>query len=399
MRNNITNRTQIVVLLSLFLALFSACADRSPAESRPGDPSDGAPASSRLAGLLGAGSDARFPRVTEPRRFQFPRDHGSHDEYRNEWWYVTGNVDGPAGERFGYELTLFRFALRPPTPDDDAREDQGFRSRQVYVGHVALTDVERGDFHVAERYSRGSLGLAGATADPFRVWLGNWEIAAQPGADGAAERFQLQASDETVALELTLIAEKPPVLQGDAGLSRKSSEPGNASYYYSMTRLATTGSLSIKGRRFEVTGDSWLDREWGSSALSSEQVGWDWFALQFADGSELMFYNIRSRDGSTDEMSAGKFIARDGSATSLSKDEVDIEILRQWQSPAGGSYPAQWRLAIESLGIDVELTPVMDDQELATAVRYWEGAIDLRGTRQGELLSGRGYVELTGYAP
>lgn len=387
---------QYFVLIIIYLILSVACGDRPPPSATVEDPLDGPLASSRLAGLLGSGSDASFPRVTEPREFRFPGDHGPHPAFRNEWWYVTGNVDSADGQRFGYELTLFRFALAPSSAESEPAA--GWRTSQVFVGHFAISDPQRDEFHVAERYARAGLGLAGAAANPFRVWLGSWQIAADTSASDAGDLFRLQASDGPIALDLELRATKPPVLNGEAGLSRKSSEPGNASYYYSMSRLATTGSVTVGGRDYEVSGDSWLDREWGSSALSGSQIGWDWFALQLDDGSELMFYNIRSEDGLPDAMSAGTFIARDGSATGLVQGDVDITVLRQWQSPAGGVYPARWRLDVASLGLSVEIAPIMDDQELATAVRYWEGAVDVSGIRGGQSLRGRGYVELTGYA-
>ena len=221
---------------------------------------------SRLASLLGSDA-AGFPRVTTPRTFVFPDDHGPHSEYRNEWWYVTGNLDGEDGGRYGFELTIFRFALTP----DASPSTSAWRTNQVYIAHLAVTDAAGQQFYVAERFSRGALGLAGASAEPFRVWIDDWEIAGDAGGDD--NRWTLSASDATFGLELQLEAQKEPVLNGTDGLSQKSAEPGNASYYYSITRWQTDGLLRIGDREFAVSGLAWLDREWSSSALAADQQG------------------------------------------------------------------------------------------------------------------------------
>ncbi len=343
---------------------------------------------SQLAGLLGADDASGFTRAIEPRQFTFPDDHGPHPDFRNEWWYVTGNLESERGRRFGFELTIFRFAL---LPGSDANSDS-WQTSQVYIAHFAVTDPDEQRFLVAERSARGAAGLAGATASPFAVWLDDWTIAEEGDA------WRLRASDDAMAIDFTLDALKPPVLNGDAGLSQKSSEPGNASYYYTISRLATEGTLRIGTESFFVSGLSWLDREWSTSALSGEQVGWDWFALQLDDNSELMFYNLRLKDGSQDPNSAGTFIASDGTSTYLAAADVRLDETARWDSPAGGTYPSAWRLTVPGMGLDLDITPVMADQELFTIVRYWEGAVDVTGTRFGDTIAGRGYVELTGYA-
>ncbi|HSD70687.1 MAG TPA: carotenoid 1,2-hydratase, partial [Woeseiaceae bacterium] len=226
---------------------------------------------SRLAELLGSDDDRGFAKAVEPRSFAFPRDHGPHPEYRNEWWYLTGNLDDEGGRRFGFELTFFRFALTPSTPDADSN----WRSNQVYIAHLAITDARGEEFHVAQRMSRAALGLAGAQAEPFRVWIDDWEIAAEENAD----EWRLVAGERDFELDLHLASVKPPALNGTDGLSQKSAEPGNASYYYSISRWQTRGSLRIGSAQFRVSGLSWLDREWSSSALAANQQGWDWFAL------------------------------------------------------------------------------------------------------------------------
>ena len=368
------------VLLAALLLPFTLVADEA------------ATPESRLSELLSGDGDAGFEKALEPREFVFPDDHGPHPGFRNEWWYVTGNLDGDGGRRFGFELTIFRFALTPSLPATESE----WRSNQVYIAHFAVTDADRERFFAAERFSRGALGLAGAKALPFRVWIEDWEIAAEE--TGAPERWRLRASDPGFSVDLELSTAKPPVLNGDAGLSQKSAEPGNASYYYSMTRWLTDGSLQLGDDTFRVTGLSWLDREWSTSALGADQLGWDWFALQLSDGSDLMFYNLRKLDGSQDAQSAGTWIDTDGRSLHLGRDDVEITVTDTWESPQGGVYPSAWTLRAPGQGLDLRIRPVMADQELFTTVRYWEGAVDVEGERDGRPVTGRGYVELTGYA-
>lgn len=342
--------------------------------------------------LGGEGEDiAGFARAEHVRAFRFPQDHGPHTEFRSEWWYFTGNLYTERGRRFGYELTIFRFALSPHAPARASR----WATNQVYLAHFAVTDVAGRRFRYLERLARGALGLAGAQAQPFRVWVEDWSIEAKQGADFP---WRLRAAAEGIALDLVVSPLKPVVRHGEQGLSRKSAAPGNASYYYSITRLETRGTLALDGERHAVAGLSWLDREWGTSALAPEQAGWDWFALQLADGDDLMFYRLRRRDGSTDPHSAGALIDATGRATALAHDDVAIETLATWESPRGGVYPARWRLTVRPADLVLEVIPVLTDQELAVAPRYWEGAVDARGTRRGKPIAGQGYVELTGYA-
>lgn len=344
---------------------------------------------SQLAELLGSEADAGFARALEPRSFSFPADHGPHPAFRNEWWYVTGNLDGERGERFGFELTIFRFSLTP----DVAPSASAWRTNQVYVAHLAVTDAGNERFLVAQRYSRGALGLAGARNAPLQVWIDDWRIDEQPAGD-----WRLVAQDEDFGIDFSISALKAPVPNGNNGLSQKSPDPGNASYYYSITRLATHGTLRVDDRTFEVAGLSWLDREWSTSALAADQAGWDWFALQLSDGTELMYYGLRRQDGSRDVTSGGTWVDAAGASVHLDRDDVDVSVLDNWDSPAGGRYPARWRIAVPARGLDIEIAPVIADQELFTTVRYWEGAVDVMGTRHGEPVAGRGYVELTGYA-
>ena len=345
---------------------------------------------SRLSALLGSG-DAGFQKAVEPRSFSFPDDHGPHPAFRNEWWYVTGNLGDERGRRFGFELTIFRFALAPGRPGADSE----WRVNQVYIAHLAVTDVAEERFLVAERYSRAALGLAGAQAEPFRVWIDDWSIGVDDTESG---RWRVRASDDEFGVDLWLTPSRAPVLNGVDGLSQKSDERGNASYYYSITRLATEGRLRVGDAEYAVSGLSWMDREWSSSALAADQVGWDWFALQLSDGSDLMFYSIRRSDGTTDRNSAGTIVRADGGTTPVSHDGISVSVRDEWDSPAGGRYPSRWTLRVPAEGLELEVTPAIPNQELFTTVRYWEGAVDVRGSRRGRALTGRGYVELTGYA-
>jgi predicted secreted hydrolase len=410
----------IIVLIVIILGSMTwMWPQADPANAVP-QPASG---SSRLSELLNDEGMEAYASAIEPRAFSFPTDHGPHPEYRNEWWYITGNLDAENGRRFGFELTIFRFSLTPQTADEEpnASESSAWTGKQVYIGHFAVTDVDNEQFHVAQRYARGSLGLAGAQTSPFRVWLEDWSIetavsriASDPGHDkrssvGAASGaittndefaipWRIHAGDKNIAIDLTLVPLKPPILNGIDGLSQKSSQPGNASYYYSVSRLQTDGTLRVDGIDYAVTGLSWLDREWGSSALSKEQHGWDWFALQLSDGSDLMFYNLRRIDGSQDSHSAGTWIRADGRALPLTRDDVAVDVKEYWNSPHGGRYPMEWQIDVAPLALNLHVIPVLKAQELSTNVRYWEGAVDVKGQRAGNELTGRGYVELTGYA-
>lgn len=381
-----TSRTLVAVAAFLALAVaLGACALTRP------DDSPQVQARLGVAALL-SGDGSGFARALAPRPFAFPADHGPHPEYRNEWWYFTGNLATPAGRRFGFQLTFFRTALsaRP------AARDSAWASNQVYMAHFALSDVDGGRFYAFERFSRGALGLAGAEAAPFRVWLHDWSAA---GGEQEALPTRLRAAQGGAAIDLLLAVGKPVVLQGEAGLSRKGPEAGNASYYYSHTRLPTTGSVRVGEETFAVAGNSWLDREWSTSALGEELEGWDWFALQLDDGREVMFYRLRRRDGASDPLSAGTVVAADGTSRSLGAADCQLAVVDRWRSPRGGTfYPARWRLRLPAEDIDLEVTPLLADQELDLSVRYWEGAVSVRGTSAGRPIAGRGYVELTGYA-
>ena len=346
-------------------------------------------------GVLPAGAAPGFAQAETPRAFVFPRDHGPHPEFRQEWWYLTGNLDGPRGERFGFELTFFRFALAPLVASPSDSGASAWRTREIYLAHFAITDVGAKHFRSAQKLARGALGLAGAEAEPLHVWIDDWTLGA---AGAAAGDWKLAAAQPGYALELDLHPLMPPVLNGEAGLSRKSDASGSASYYYSIPRIALSGRLTREGRPLAVNGLAWFDREWGSGGLGPDEVGWDWFALQLDDGTALMFYALRDRDGSRDAHSAGTWVEGSGETTALASAAVDIDVTGRWTSSDGANYPAAWRVRVPSLALDVSVHPVLADQELKVSPRYFEGAVDVSGTRQGRPLRGRGYVELVGYA-
>lgn len=383
-----TFRLRLTPLLLLPALWMAGCRDSAREPS----------ASLSVAGALRAADDRGYARALEPRPFSFPADHGPHPDFRTEWWYFTGNLATPEGRRFGFQLTFFRSALAP------RMEPRGsaWATRQAWLAHFTVSDVSSGRFHSFERWSRGAVGLAGIETAPFRVWVEDWSAAADPGRQ--VFPLRLQAAQGDVALDLRLSQGKPPVLQGERGLSRKSSAPGNASFYYSLTRMPAEGTVRVGPETFAVEGAAWMDREWSTSSLGTGQVGWDWFALQLDDGTDLMLYQLRHAGGGSrasypDPASSGSIVPPDGASRTLSFGTFSLAALDHWQSPRSGArYPARWRVRVPSEDLDLTVTPLLADQELDVSFRYWEGAVAVEGTRRGAQVSGRGYVELTGYA-
>lgn len=373
-----------LLLLSGCVAIIS-CADPDARESAP----------LSVNALLRDDQSSGFTKALEPVPFDFPADHGAHPSYRLEWWYITGNLDSADGRRFGFQFTLFRNALDAQPVSSPSR----WATNQVYLAHLALTDADQNRFYNDERYSRGALGLAGIDAFPFRAWLEDWRIdAAGNNVCDACFETRLSAKSHSFGLDLLLRNLKAPVLHGDAGLSRKSNTPGNASYYYSYSRLQTQGELSLEGRTYQVSGESWFDHEWSTSALEETQSGWDWFSIQLSDNTELMLFQLRHRDDPRQNYFYGTLIDSRGNAGQLSGKDFSIETTGTWSSPgSGATYPAGWKISIPAHDIELALTPLMAAQEMDQSFRYWEGAVDASGIRSGRPLSGRGYVELTGY--
>jgi len=360
---------------------------------------------SLLLAACGGGPEGGFDAegyrtVTGPCGFVFPRDHGAHPEFRTEWWYYTGHLQDPGGRRFGFQLTFFRYRLSPPQARERWPEPaSAWRTDQVYLAHAALSDLDGGRHLQAEAARRGALGLAGAAVGEgrVRVFVGGWETLIGPeGHD-----LTMQAPD--FALTLRLTPQKPPAAHGEGGYSRKGSAAARASCYYSFTRLAAAGTVILEGRPREVAGEAWMDHEFSTAPLEPGLEGWDWFSLQLADASELMFFALRTGEGGWHAASAGTLVMPDGSPRRLGAEDVQLTVRRRWTSPhSGARYPAAWTLAIPALGLELAIEAALPDQEMrtpeTTGVAYWEGAVDVEGRRGGSAVTGRGYVELTGYA-
>jgi predicted secreted hydrolase len=349
-----------------------------------------------LAAALGRGAAAQtaadgrpFPAVVPGVPLQFPRDHGSHADYRVEWWYITGWIHTRnRSEMLGFQITLFRVR-----PQIDADNPSAFTPRQILLGHCAIADPAHGRLWQGQRIERAALGLAGAEGSDLRVWMDQWLLSRAPGP---SDRYRLRASSSDCGLDLTLAGSEPPLPNGAAGFSRKGPKPASASEYYSEPHLQVSGSIERAGRTDQVTGEAWLDHEWASQYLDPDAAGWDWVGLNLDDGSALMAFTIRDHQGRRYWASAS-LRKRDGRVQVFAPDQVDFSAQRLWRSPRSGvSYPVAQRLRVGTLAF--ELTPLLDDQEFdarATAgALYWEGAVSARG--EGPL-RGRGYLELTGY--
>lgn len=365
--------------ISLIFWLFTACSPEK--QSTTGVP---------LSRTLSEGDTTGFLRAVEPRTFQFPDDHAPHNGFKTEWWYVTANVDAADGRRFGIQFTLFRIAMRQVSavPDSDS-----WQASHFWMGHAALTDAGTRRFYHEERFSREARGMAGFSAgDTSSVFLGNWKL------NWESNDFAMQAGGDGFSMAFSLEPQREPVLQGKDGLSQKGAGNGNASYYYSITRLAAAGILTVGDEEIPVNGLAWVDREWSTSMLENGALGWDWFSLQLSDGSDLMYYQLRDSTGRPTPYSRGMLLRADGKTDVFQSSDVELTTSRYWTAPGGGKYPVDRVLTIKTLGISLQISPVFDGQELRTAVRYWEGAIDVSGKSAGQPVTGRGYLEMTGYA-
>jgi predicted secreted hydrolase len=367
-------------IILLFFALCSGLAAVGLSETPPGVP-------------RGTADASPWKSVVEPRQFVFPRDHAAHEDYRIEWWYYTGNLQTAEGRHFGYQLTFFRTGLNY-APRNPSR----WSVRDLYVAHFAISDIAAEEFTFRERVARGGVGWAGADRDDYHAWNGDWS------ARLAGDDHILTAAEGPAKIELVLTPGKPPVLHGRQRMHSKGDAPGNASYYYSLTRMETRGSLSIGGKTYTVTGQSWMDHEFSSSFLEAGQQGWDWFALVLDDGSELMLYQMRRNDGTRDRHSSGTLVHPDGTWETVSQAEFTLTAGRKWTSPASNAaYPIAWNLRIPGHKMDLEVRAAFPSQELnsitSTGFPYWEGSIVVSGTRDGKPLAGRGYLEMTGYHP
>ena len=336
---------------------------------------------------------AGFVAADGSRPLTFPQDFGAHEDFRTEWWYYTGNLQTTEGRHFGFELTIFRVGLLPRTVE--LPSDSKWYNHSFYFAHFAVSDITGEKFYAFERYSRPGPGLAGAQAEPYRVWIEDWNITGR-----SQDIYHLQAAQNSIALELTLTDEMGVVLHGEKGYSRKGESPTNASYYYSQPRLRADGFLDINGIEYEVSGLAWKDHEFSTSVLDKNQIGWDWFSLQFEDGSALMLFQLRERAGGVSAFSSGTFIDTNGNPQPAQKTDFEITVLDEWSSPhTQGIYPSTWKIRLNEPNCLLEIHPWMADQELDfPTVTYWEGAVRFEGTCNGALARGNGYVELTGYS-
>ncbi|WP_407156833.1 lipocalin-like domain-containing protein [Bradyrhizobium sp. STM 3557] len=336
----------------------------------------------RAQGFAGLGESGNgFAKVVPGKHFDFPGDHGPHPDFRIEWWYVTANLTDAAGQAYGLQWTLFRQAARP------GPQGQGWESQQIWMAHAAVT---RADTHrSAEKFARGGVGQAGVVAKPFQAWIDAWQMTAPSESnDQTLSPLEVTAAAADFSYALQLSADRPVVLQGEAGYSRKS-ERNQASYYYSQPFYRAHGRLTIEGKPVEVSGQAWLDREWSSQPLSPDQTGWDWFSLHFDSGEKLMLYRMRQTDGH--HYASGTWIAPDGVTTLLRP--ADIVMTPKDSIEMGGHrLPVSWHVELPSRAIAIECTPLNPKAWMGTSVPYWEGPISFKGSHAGV-----GYLELTGY--
>lgn len=348
-----------------------------------------------------------FEQVLTPRHFSFPADHASHPGFQTEWWYVTGNVQDDRGAHFGYQFTIFRRAMDAQTPLERGRSS-AWSANDFFLLHLAVSAVDLNDHANAQSLQRGVLQIAGATdfktaaqqtSTPVRVWMK--DAAFTRSATG----WKLTARADSIGIDFDLIESLPPVLHGAAGeegLSRKGPRPGQASYYYSVPFLKTTGALDFKQHRGIkiISGRSWMDHEFGSNQLAAEQAGWEWFSIHLDDGRALMLYVLRNKDGSIEPRSSGSWIEKDGRATHLARADFELSPGRKWTSPHSGiEYALDWKIKIPSVKAGLELRAAMDDQEFnaekSTGLNYYEGAARISGQVGGAPVTGGGYLEIT----
>jgi len=347
------------------------------------------------AGLLGLGSKSalaqgfaglgmktdRFAPVVPGKVFTFPEDHGPHPDYRIEWWYVTANLADPSGVAYGAQWTLFRQAVNPGT------QQEGWANQQIWMGHAAVT---RADTHrYSEAFARGGIGQAGVEPNPLRAWIDAWEMRGLTRTrDDTIAPLELNASGADFSYALRLDAGHALVLQGDAGYSKKS-ERGQASYYFSQPYFKAAGSVTIDDKPVEVTGQAWMDREWSSQPLASDQTGWDWLSLHLTSGEKLMLYRLRQKDGHNDLF--GNWIEPDGHSIEIASaaNSMTPTVLTDVE---GRKVPTGWNIVIPAHGLRIETVPLNAKSWMGTSFPYWEGPISFRGSH-----SGVGYLEMTGY--
>ena len=337
-------------------------------------------------------SEYLFRRALPGYVYEFPKDHAAHPEFRTEWWYYTGHLSTAKGRTFGFQLTFFRHALRPTSGQSQSR----WTLHTLYFAHFAITDEKEDKYRFQEKVSRGALNVAGANQNTYHVWVEDWQVNLQ------GNQHILRAGKEDMSIDLALAPIKSAVIHGENGVSQKAEGEGYASHYYSLTRMQAKGELHWDGQSYEVEGLAWMDHEFGSNQLRDYQVGWDWFSVQLDNQMELMLYFIRHKDGKPDPASSGTLVDPRGGFEHLPLASFQVEILGSWRSKKSGTiYPSGWRLKVPGQELELKLTPSIKDQELttkkSTLINYWEGSVRVEGRLKGQDVSGRGYVELTGY--
>jgi predicted secreted hydrolase len=346
-----------------------------------------------VAAVLSIGSatavSPQFAQSDRPRPWSFPRDHASHPEFATEWWYFTGRLSDPDGDRFGFELTFFRVALR----SEQIVSSSSWRTRDLIIAHATLSDLSARNFHHSEKVQRAATGLAGAETERFHVWADSWS--AEQVDDGLSLRAN--AEDFDLTLELDPVGEA--VLHGNGGLSLKCADGTQASYYYSVPRIATQGQLRVKGKECAVTGSTWMDHEFFTGPTPGDGLGWNWFSVNLDDGRDIMLYAVRHPDG---EVFPFGTLNSNGTSRPLDMEDASFVPVRLWTSPTtGSSYPVSWRIALPREKIEFSVEAELDAQEIvadaSVGFAYWEGYCSFRGLIQAQTVTGEGYVELTGY--
>ena len=343
--------------------------------------------------LSSASSDAGFSAVTPGYEISLPKDFGAHTDYRQEWWYFTGVLSSESSRRFGYQLTFFRFSDRQNVNLTGSKWD----SSDIWMAHFAVSDITSQQQIANEDYSRGAIALAGVKAQPFSVWLNGWSVSTlKNDTDEKESTWLLHANDKGVSLKLYLRLTGEPVLQGESGYSVKDENGDSASYYFSFPHIQTTGELTVENESFQVQGTSWMDREWSTSVLTRNQLGWDWMGLRFTDGSSLMVFQVRRANGRPYRYAM--FIDSKGVKTKISSDEIELQADKYWQtSHTEEGIPTVWLLSISSIDLKLTVSAAFDNQFLDLVFPYWEGVVDVSGSIGNTTLKGDGYLEMTGY--
>ena len=344
--------------------------------------------------------ETTYYHVTRPCNLSFPDDHGMHPGYRTEWWYYTGNLRASTGEKFGFQMTIFRSQISPPGAEKNwPNPASQWRSQNIFLGHAAVSNITEQKHIFDEQWCREMIGIAGVSQNKSgttRIYLKNWLIVIDE------KRHKIRVQSNQFAFDLKMRSLKPVVLHGDRGYSRKGELDENASCYYSYSRLMTDGTLVYKDQTYAVSGSSWMDHEFSTAPLQKNIVGWDWFSLQFSDNTELMVFLLRQTEKSIHPASSGSYIDEDGTKKQLTHKDFKIKVLDNWRSPqSGASYPSKWQLFISDMDMIITITSNINNQEMVTSestdVIYWEGSVAITGYKRSHDISGVGYVELTGY--